>query len=266
MFNEASTVTNNGKLNTYTFSDNGSFTFEFEDEAGNTQSKTATVSWIDKTIPKATIVFQNAKGDILNSDTWSNTDITISIIPPANSTLTEAKFNDVLVDHSPLVTDLGNNQYTVSEYGILTYTIEDTETFITNTDQVLIRVDKTPPTVKNIVFSATTWTNQNVSATITGEDDLGTVSYPDDSSYTFTENGSYEFILEDNAGNRTLKTVTVDWIDKSTPIATVKYYVDNLEYDITKPINKNVVAKVTFNGGGSPVSVTNNSGSLQYEI
>jgi hypothetical protein len=40
------TITNNEWLDTYTFTDNWNFTFEFEDLAGNTWSQIATVTWI----------------------------------------------------------------------------------------------------------------------------------------------------------------------------------------------------------------------------
>lgn len=52
---EAVTVTNNGGLLTYIFTQNGEFTFEFQDGAGNPGSATATVDWIDKTPPIATV-------------------------------------------------------------------------------------------------------------------------------------------------------------------------------------------------------------------
>ena len=42
------TITNNDGKNTYTFTRNGEFTFEFVDEAGNTNSITAEVTWIEK--------------------------------------------------------------------------------------------------------------------------------------------------------------------------------------------------------------------------
>ncbi|MDR2541176.1 MAG: hypothetical protein LBD11_05425, partial [Candidatus Peribacteria bacterium] len=45
------TVTNNGGNTSYTFTGNGSFTFEFVDQYGNTGAETATVNRIDKTIP-----------------------------------------------------------------------------------------------------------------------------------------------------------------------------------------------------------------------
>ncbi|HPK63116.1 MAG TPA: hypothetical protein PK426_11785, partial [Spirochaetota bacterium] len=48
---EPVTITNNGGSNSYTFTVNGSFTFEFKDAAGNAGSATATVANIDKTPP-----------------------------------------------------------------------------------------------------------------------------------------------------------------------------------------------------------------------
>ena len=65
--NEAITVTNNGGSKTYTFTSNGSFTFQFKDNAGNTASKTATVNWIDKTPPTI------APGGITNPTNTPNT-------------------------------------------------------------------------------------------------------------------------------------------------------------------------------------------------
>ena len=44
--NKDFTITNNNGKDTYTFTKNGSFTFEFKDEYGNTGSATATVTWI----------------------------------------------------------------------------------------------------------------------------------------------------------------------------------------------------------------------------
>jgi len=50
------TITNNWWLQYYTFTGNGSFTFEFTEPAGNTWSTTATVNWIDKEAPTYTWV------------------------------------------------------------------------------------------------------------------------------------------------------------------------------------------------------------------
>ncbi|MBJ6362600.1 hypothetical protein ACFOQM_15160 [Paenibacillus sp. GCM10012307] len=49
-------ITNNQGRNVYIFNENGSFTFEFKDEAGNTGTATATVSNIDKQGPRVKLV------------------------------------------------------------------------------------------------------------------------------------------------------------------------------------------------------------------
>jgi len=46
-FSEEATIINNGGKNTYTFTSNGSFTFEIQDEAGNIGKIVAKVNWID---------------------------------------------------------------------------------------------------------------------------------------------------------------------------------------------------------------------------
>ena len=48
---EEVTITNNEGKDTYTFNENGSFTFKFEDKAGNKGTATAAVNWINKEIP-----------------------------------------------------------------------------------------------------------------------------------------------------------------------------------------------------------------------
>lgn len=51
-------VNNNGKME-YIFTENGEFTFEFEDNAGNRGSVTALVNWIDKVPPKGSLKYNS---------------------------------------------------------------------------------------------------------------------------------------------------------------------------------------------------------------
>ena len=50
-------ITNNGGKNTYVFTENGTFVFEFIDEAGNKGSAVAIVDWIDKVAPVGEIIY-----------------------------------------------------------------------------------------------------------------------------------------------------------------------------------------------------------------
>ena len=43
-------------------------------------------------------------------------------------------------------------------------------------------------------------------------------------SHTFTENGSFDFIATDRAGNSTTKTVTITNIDKTNPTVDLLVY------------------------------------------
>lgn len=49
-------ITNNSGRSSYSFKENGTFTFEFVDAAGNTGTATATVNWIDKNPPLVEIL------------------------------------------------------------------------------------------------------------------------------------------------------------------------------------------------------------------
>jgi hypothetical protein len=54
------TVTNYDN-SSYVFSSNGSFTFTYVDENGNEGEATATVTWIDKVVPEASVVYDTAE-------------------------------------------------------------------------------------------------------------------------------------------------------------------------------------------------------------
>ncbi|GHV24610.1 hypothetical protein FACS1894176_01300 [Bacteroidia bacterium] len=55
--NESIVVTNNGGSTDYTFTGNGTFTFQFRDLAGNTATAIAEVTWIDKSVIDAEISY-----------------------------------------------------------------------------------------------------------------------------------------------------------------------------------------------------------------
>lgn len=55
------TILNNEGKNTYTFTENGEFTFEYTDENGFEGSKTAKVDWIDKIGPKCEVTYSTSE-------------------------------------------------------------------------------------------------------------------------------------------------------------------------------------------------------------
>ncbi len=220
-------ITNNEGSNTYTFTENGEFTFEFEDAAGNTGTAVARVDWIYKEAPIATIEY-----DI---NTLTNQDVT--------ATITFDRENVIVT---------GGNTHTFTENGEYTFEFEDAAG---NTGTALAEVDwidKVAP-VATIEYDITELTNQDVRATITFDKENVTVTGGD--TYTFTENGEYTFEYTDAAGNTGRETASVDWIDKVVANATI-------EYSTTTATRNDVTVTVTFDKEN--VTILNNDGFNTY--
>ena len=73
--------------------------------------------------------------------------------------------------------------------------------------------------------------------------------------YEFIDNGEFTFEFIDKAGNKGIATAKVDWIDKSSPIA-------SLEYSNTNKTNEAVTVKISFNKPN--VTILNNEGKNYY--
>jgi hypothetical protein len=97
------TITNNDGSDTYTFTKNGEFTFEFEDEYGRKGTATATVNWIDKEAPVATI-------------TYSKTEETEEEVAACIS------FNE---ENVTITNNFGSNIYTFTKNGEFTFEFVD---------------------------------------------------------------------------------------------------------------------------------------------
>ncbi len=86
-----------------------------------------------------------------------------------------------------------------------------------NETKVSFTLDTTPPSA-NIVYSNQGPTNQDVTVEITPSEAVNILNNGGKTTYTFTENGTFEFIMEDLAGNTQTIQVTVDNIDKVAPV------------------------------------------------
>jgi len=229
------TITNNGWLTHYTFTWDGSFTFEFVDVVGNTWSATATVGWIDKTKPSASIDYAPAtatNGNVIATLTWlTETWVTIT----NNSWSTEYIFT-------------GNGSFTFNFTDAVGNTWSETAT--------VNWIDTTTPTA-TIDYAPATATNGNVIATLTWFTKTWVTVTNNGflDTYTFTGNGSFTFEFEDALGNTWSETATVNWIDKSPVTGSIVYYP-------TSVTNQNVTATISF--VKTWVTVTNNSGLVSY--
>ena len=97
------TITNNDGKDTYVFKENGNFTFEFVDENGNKGSALASVNWIDKISPTATITY----------------DITEETNGPVTATLSGFSEKVTIVNNS------GSDTYIFTENGEFTFEFVD---------------------------------------------------------------------------------------------------------------------------------------------
>lgn len=177
--------TNEGTLNidSYTFTENGSFDFTATDDYGNTATETVTISNIDKVAPTATVSYD----------------------------ITALTNHDVVATITPSETVTGDLSHTFTENGSFTFNFTDDAGNIGSAEASVDYIDKVAPIISVRPYT-TTPTNQDVVVTVTtGEGTLNT------NSHTFTENGSFDFVATDAAGNVTTKTVTITNIDRTAP-------------------------------------------------
>ena len=177
--------TNEGTLNaeSHTFSANGSFEFVATDAAGNTTSKVVDITNIDKTAPAIKI------GIYTTSPTNQNITVTAS------------------VDGGTL----NSESHTFTENGSFTFTATDAAGNISTSTVTILNIDKVSPIITINPFS-TSWTKEDVTVTASANEGMLNTT-----SHIFTENGSFDFIATDPAGNQTTTTVTVNNIDKIKP-------------------------------------------------
>jgi hypothetical protein len=205
-----SVTTNEGTLNqsSYTFTENGSFTFIAIDEAGNISEKTITITNIDKVAPVIVVLPYTTDP--------TNQDITVTVTTDKGT--------------------LNQESYTFTENGSFTFIVTDEAGNVSENTVTITNIDKIPPVI-TVEEYTTTPTNQNITVSVTTN--KGTLNQ---SSYTFTENGSFTFIATDEAGNVTEKTVTITNIDKTPPVITVEEYT-------TTQTNQDITVSVSTNKG-----------------
>lgn len=235
------TVLNNGGKDSYTFEDNGSFTFEFEDAVGNRGEATANVYWIAK-MPKIEVTYSNKK------PTNKSVDVTLS-----------------LEEGYRLMNNGGKNVYTFEDSGEFAFEYLDKNGNMGRVPVKVDWIDKIDPT-GTFKFTTTKPTNKTVVATLKPSEKIKIINNGGKDTYSFTKNGSFTFQFEDMVGNKGTATAKVDWIDRVLPTAT-------FDYDIKTLTNKNVVVtlkpskKVTvLNNGGKNTYTFNKNGEFTFEF
>lgn len=199
----------------YTFTENGDFTFEFEDAAGNKGSAEAHVDWIDKTMPEM--------------------DVTYSTTAPTNAdVVAEMRFTEpvtINVDDVVVLNEDGTEYTGSPTIGPVTVTfVENNEGEIEFTDEAgnvsrktiaVDWIDREEPT-GTITYSTNDITDQPVVATVVPDEEGVTVVSEGGDTHTFDGNGEFTFELVDAAGNTGTATASVFWIKKA-PKVDVKF-------------------------------------------
>ncbi len=224
------TVTNNGGKKTYTFTKNGSFTFEFVDEDGNKGTAVATVKNIDKTAPVGTVKYSVL--DVTNDD--------VVVTLTANEDIT-------------VTNNGGKSTYTFKENGTFTFEFVDKAGNKGTATAQVSWINRNAPTA-SVKYSTIESTNKSVVATLTSNEDITITNNNGKNTYTFTENGTFKFEFVDKAGNKGTATAEVTWIDKTAPKGVITY-------STTQPTNKSVVVTLITN---EDVTITNNGGKNSY--
>lgn len=207
----------NGTTGTHIVSENGTYTFTFEDNAGNTSTKSIEVTNIDKTNPKSSIT--------QNPISWTKNNVTLT----AKGSDKESGMKRIQTPNGKWING-SSTTYTVKENGTYAFVFEDKVGNTTKESIKVTNIDKINPG-GIITQNPTIWTKGKVTLTAKGSDgqsgmkrikDPGnTWTTGSQAIYTVSKNGTYSFIFEDVAGNKTTKSIKVTNIDSSKPTITV---------------------------------------------
>lgn len=223
-------VTNNDGSDTYVFSENGTFQFEFADSYGETNVAQAEVNWINRDIPSAEVDYT------LNNDNR----ITISLDNISEDVYLldkeGKKLNFVQVeDGRPAKIDYLDNDGNV--YKTIGVKTENGVQEIAEVSYV-----NTVPTVEGVATYKTVFTTENnqkvtvekyydrYGAEVTdlsdkAKADLRELQQPisDPLEYTFTQDGDHQFKLMNIHNNVAYKTIKVDYSAEAVMVSDVTY-------------------------------------------
>jgi len=220
-------ILNNNGSDTYTFTQNGEFTFEFADEAGNVATATAVVSRIDKTPPVVEVQY--------SITTITNTDVMATV--SANEPIS-------------VINNGGSNRYYFTENGEFTFGVMDRAGNIVYVTASVDWIDKTPPK-PTLTYSTTEITKDDVVVTVGADEEFIVLNNSRRTQRVFTENGTFTFYIQDIVGNVAEIEAVVNNIDKSRAIIT-------LEYSETEPTQNDVTVTIKSD---RPITVQNADGT-----
>ena len=216
--------------NVFTFSELTEAKFLVKDNAGNSSEVLSKEILIDKDAPTLDLTG--------GCDDWSNEPITV--VADANDAGGSSIFGYSFDGGNAWVTD-NRKVYEESTNEIVSVAVKDNAGNITEkTAQVMVDIDT--PVISDVALSSTSWTKENVIITVTASDVMsgladtaysfdGGTTWQEDNTYTASENGTFNIIVKDKAGNETTwDEIVIDYIDKEVPSSPDLYEQDGLVY------------------------------------
>ncbi|MCS7462394.1 autotransporter adhesin family protein [Paenibacillus doosanensis] len=143
-------ITNPPGRSTYTFTENGSFEFEFVDEAGNTGKAKAAVDYIDKEAPKVKIERSYAYGDNGSKTFGTITDDNGNVLFSNGVTLTVVKQNPKDKD---FIVPGGKNTAMLLQNGTASFTVSDVYGNTTVVKETVDNIISAPPEADSIKYT-----------------------------------------------------------------------------------------------------------------
>lgn len=270
------TITNNNGSDTYIFTDNGSFTFEFVDEKGTKGSTTVTVTWIDRVAPTATIEYST--NSPINHSVFAtlkpNEDVTVTnngmfrvdsdgnVLDQAGNVMpgySSDGYGTIIDENGNVVSNADPLKYEFITNGEFTFEFVDRAGNRGSATARVNWIDFDPP-VASLTYDKTMLTNQDVTVTVDFNENTIIKNNNGNNTYTFTDNGSFTFEFSDAAGNKNQITADVNWIDKVAPTAELRYEIQGSKV-IVRVVNPSEA--ITFQEGIGVYEFTQNG---SYDI
>jgi len=238
------TITNNNGSDTYVFRENGTFTFEFEDENGAKGSAEAKVTWIDKDAPTADVTYKLDEDKRLKV-LLDNISEDVYLLDENNRKINYVEVNNEGKPTSVSYLDTSGNTYKVAEldengvtknitYKNTTGNVENVATYVT-----VLRADGTIEMEKYFDQEGNDITENVTDADKEQLRKLQQTTRSNPLEHAFEVSGEYEFRILDKASNIARKSVKVDYIHNDT-----KILASDVTYNITNETNQDVIATI----------------------
>jgi hypothetical protein len=172
-------------------------------------------SVVDATKPELTITADN-----INS---TNQEVLLSVVATDHFGIKRIKLPSGQYINSSETT------FTVTENGIYSFEAEDFSNNITKKAIQVRNIDKIAPDL-TLTPNVTNRTNSNITISVQATDNVkvkgiglpdGSFIESDSATFTVSKNGTYQFTVEDTAGNTTEKSINISNIDKVKPTLTL---------------------------------------------